>query len=178
MPAGPGIEQLFGVAVLGHDVAELLQIFTACGSVWTIFPSSVGALEAGGNAGELFALFGIRRGGEGEGEFQDFELAGGDGIEAEAIEAGGFLGVVDSGIDGALVEFGGDSFGIAGDVGGFDPIGAAGIGVEGEELSLGIVGELARLVGRGFPAGAGGKGEQGEEAEECPNLHEHTVTNG
>ena len=63
--------------------------------------------------------------GDGERELEQFDLAGGDGVEFEPVEARGLLGVVDGGGDGLFVEFGGDGLGIVGDVGGLDPVGAA-----------------------------------------------------
>ena len=45
----------------------------------------------------------------------------------EAIEARGLLGILDSGGDGALIQLGGERFGIVGDVGVLDPIRARGI---------------------------------------------------
>ena len=50
--------------------------------------------------------------------FEQLDLARGDGVELEAVEAGGLLGILDGGGDGALVQFGGDGFGVVGDVGG------------------------------------------------------------
>ena len=74
------------------------------------------------------------------------------GSSVEAVEARGLLGVIDRGVDGALVDLGGDGLGVVGDVGVFDPVGAAGVDIEGEEFLLGVVGEFAGLVGRGLRA--------------------------
>ena len=46
--------------------------------------------------------------------------------QLQRIEARGLLGQLDGGVDGALIGLGGEGLGIVGDVGGFDPVGAAG----------------------------------------------------
>ena len=112
---------------------EVLAALRAAGAILAF---AVSAFHAGGDAGQFLALLGIGGGGDGEGEFEQLELAGGDGVELEAVEAGGLLGIVHAGVDGALVEFGGDGFGIVGDVGGLDPVGAAGVDAEEEQVSV------------------------------------------
>ena len=124
VPAGPGIEQLCGIAVVDHELAELFEIAATVRAIGAILAFAVSALHAGEDAGQVGALLGIGGSGDGERELQQFHLSIGDRIEFQAIEFGGLLGVVDRGIDGALIELGGDGFGIVGDVGGLDPIGA------------------------------------------------------
>ena len=99
------------------------------------------------DAGQFLALLGIGGRGEGERELEKFEFAGGDGVELQPVEARGLLGIVDGGGDGLLVEFGGDRLGIVGDVGGLDPVGAAGVDAENEELLFRVIDELAGLFG-------------------------------
>ena len=88
-------------------------------------------------------------------------------VELEAVEARGLLGVVHGGVDGALVELGGEGFGIVGDVGGLDPIGACRVDAEDEQLLLGVVDELARLFGGGFGVGAGSQGGEGARGRQA-----------
>jgi hypothetical protein len=131
--------------------------------------------ETGGDARQLFAFLGILGGGDGEREFEQFELARGGRVEAEAVEAGGLLGILHLGVDGALVDFGGEGFGVVGDVGGLDPVGAAGIDIQGEQVPLGLIGEFARVIGRRLWAASGKSGEERSEAQNCLNLHAYTV---
>ena len=142
------------------------MILAACGAAGAILAFAVGAFHAGGDAGQFLALLGIGGSGDGEGELEQLELAGGDGVEGEAVEAGGLLGVVDVGVDGALVELGGDGFGVVGDVGGLDPVGAGLIDAQDEQFLLGIVDEFAGVLGGGLGGGAGGEERRGEQAGE------------
>ena len=175
MPAGPGIEQLFGVAAFGHDFGQLLDILAARGAAGAVFSLSVGTFQTGGDARQLLALFGIFGSGEGERGFEQLELAGGGGIQAEAFEAGGVLGICHLRVDGALVDFGVDGFGIVGDVGILDPVGAAGIDIESEQVPLGVFREFARVIRRGFGRARIESGEERSEAQNCLNLHAYTV---
>ena len=108
---------------------------------------------------QLLAFLGVGRGGDGEGELQQFDLAGGDGIEREAIEARGLLGVLDRGVDFALVEFGGDILGVVGDEGVLDPVGAVLVDLENQELLLGVVDELPGIFRRRFGSATRQQGE-------------------
>ena len=146
------------------------------GTAGAVLALAVSAFHAGDDAGQFLALLGIGGSGDGEGELEQFELAGGDGVEFEPVEAGGLLGVVHGGGDGPFVEFGGDGLGIVGDVGGLDPVGAGGVDAEEEEFLLGVVDEFARLLGGCLGVGGechGGEGTRG--AGYCTNLHASTL---
>ena len=99
------------------------------------------------DARQLLALLGIGGRGDGERELEQLDLARGDGVELESVEARGLFGVVDGGGDRLFVELGGDGLGIVGDVGGLDPVGAAGVHAQEEELLFRVIDELAGLFG-------------------------------
>ena len=119
-----------------EDLAEFLEVLAALGAAGAILALAVRAFHAGDDAGELLALLGVGGRGDGEGELEQFDLAGGHGIELQTVESRGLLGVVDGGGDGPLVEFGGEGFGVVGDVGGLDPVGAAGVDAEERGVSV------------------------------------------
>ena len=77
MPAGPGIQQLFGVAAVGQDLGKFFEVLAALRAAGTIFAFAVCAFQAGGDAREFLALLGILGSGDGEREFQQLELARG-----------------------------------------------------------------------------------------------------
>ena len=66
VPAGPGIEQLPGVAAIGHDFGQGLDVLAAIGALGAVFSFPVRALETGGDAGQFFAFLGILGSGDGE----------------------------------------------------------------------------------------------------------------
>ena len=130
VPAGPCGQQFLWIPALRHQLGEIFDILATLRSVRAPLALAVCALQLRGDARELFGLLRIRRCCEREAELQDLDLARRDGVDRQSIELRGLLRVSYLGIDGALIEFGGDIFGIAGDIGGFDPIGAAGVNVE------------------------------------------------
>ena len=98
------------------------------------------------------------------------------GSSAEAVEARGLLGVIHGGGDGAFVDLGGQGFGVVGDVGGLDPIGAAGLDAQRQQLLLGVVDELAGLLGGGFAPGATGQSdERDNQTREEAVPHDLTI---
>ncbi len=172
VPAGPRVLQDFRIAALGDDLAELLEILAAVRAARAIFSLSVSAFHARSNPRELLAFLRVGGGGDGKRELEQLDLAFGDGVELEPVEAGGLLRVLDRGRDSLLVEFGGDQFSVVGDVRGLDPVGTAGIDAQGEELLFDVVDEVAGFFGGRF--GIGGEGDRGarEEGAGCgSNLH-------
>ena len=160
MPAAPDVEQFPGVAAFGHDLGNGFDILAALRAVGTVLAFSVGAFQGGGDAGQLLAFFGVVGGREDQRSLEQLDFARRHRIEAEAVETGGLFGEIHLGVDGTLIELGGDGFGVAGDVSIFDPVGARRIDVENEQFLLRIVNEDTGLFGSG-PAGGAGAQQQG-----------------
>ena len=176
VPAGPGIPQRFGVAAFGQRFAQLFEIPAACRAAGAVLALAVSALHAGHDACQFLALPGIGRGGDGERKLEQFELAGGFGVEFEPVEARRLLGVGNGGGDRLFVELGGDGLRIVGDVGGLDPVGAGGVYAQEQEFLFRVMDEFAGLFGGGLRVRRQCHRGQGTgDACCCANLHAFTL---
>ena len=158
MPAGPRLQQFIGVAALGHDLAQLLEVLAGVGTRGAKLALAVRTFHFGDDARQLLAFLRVGGSGDGERKLQQLELARGNRVELEPVEACGLFGVIDSRGYRALIQLGRQDFGIVGDISGFDPVGAGGIDAEDQELLLDIIDELAGLFGGCLRIGRGGKG--------------------
>ncbi len=142
MPAGPEVEELPGVAGLGHEDADLFDAEAALrgrrralrsagggrggcfGIGAAVFAFAVHAVERGGDLGEFGDQFGV--GGRAV-EAEQHELAREVGWDGELVEAAGGDDDLVGAKEVALGGLGGDGLRVLGDVGRLQPGGALGL---------------------------------------------------
>ena len=146
VPAGPDVQQLLRVPRRGHDLRDVLEV-EALALGRAVLALAVHALHRRAEARQLRRLGRIVGRGHGQRELQEPELARRLRVDLHAVEAGGLLGVPHARGDGLLVGLRREDLGVVGDVGRLDPVGATRVDPELQQVLLGRLDELLRLVG-------------------------------
>ena len=119
--------QFLGVAAVARILLRSSRSRHLSCLVGQYLPFAVGAFQAGGESRDLVGFVGIGRRREGRGRASAASSCAADGRQRDASNWSRFLRVLHRSVDARLVQLGGEGFRVVGDVGRFDPVGAAGI---------------------------------------------------
>ena len=177
VPAAPHVEQLARVAAIRHDLRDVVDV-EALVLLGAILALAVAALHPGCDPGQLLALLGIGRRGDGQRQLEELQLALQVGRELQLLESGRLLHKIDGRRDRPLVRPRGQNFRVPGNEIGLDPTGSPGLGDQVGQSRFHVVQEGLGLGRGGQPAG-GGQGDcNSQTCEQASHLHSSTPVRG